>query len=104
MLDLDIVTDLIRTEPDPAELQLKLKAMIEAAHPAPVFIDGEVITIREFERRFKKAVCDGIEPTFGQWRVRVLSDPGGEMMLALGTSLEGKCLTSSIANADGRSS
>lgn len=89
-LDLDLVHELIREEDDPVELQRKLKQMIEEAHPAPAFQDGEAMPMHVFVDRFKCCVCHGNESTFWRWPVRVVCSPGGELLLALGTSWVGK--------------
>lgn len=52
------------------------------------FQDGEVILMHEFERRFKRAYCGGVEPHYLQWVVRVEVDRVGNVTLRLGRSLE----------------
>ena len=58
--------------------------------PAPVFADGETIPMYEFEARFKGAICAGNETRFAQWPVRVLRAADGELLLGLGTGMDGK--------------
>lgn len=72
-LNLDAVRKLIRTEEDAAVLQEKLKAMIEEAHPAPVFRAGETMPMHEFLSRYQKKICGGVVPQFYSVAVRVLS-------------------------------
>jgi len=42
-----------------------------------VFKDGEIISLHEFESRFRKCFCDGNESTFAQWPVRIEYDADG---------------------------
>lgn len=77
-LDLDEVTQLIRTEENPVTLQEKLKAMIEEAHPAPIFRVGDRMPMHEFLARYQERVCGGVVPIFYDRVVMVLSnDPDG---------------------------
>lgn len=70
-LDLDKVEELIRTEQEPLVSAEKLRLMIEAAHPAPPFLDGEELLMHEFVARFKRAVCANNETRFWPWPVKV---------------------------------
>jgi len=82
-IDVEKITELIRTETDPAALQAKLVAMIEEAHPAAPFKDGEIMPLYEFERRFKKYFCGNVEPVYQQRQVKVVIDPVEGLMLSL---------------------
>ncbi len=82
-LELTAIEKLIREEKDPAALQAKLAAMIEEAHPAPAFEDGETMPYYEFEQRFKKAFCGNVEPRLQQHQVRVILHPQSGLLLEL---------------------
>jgi len=84
IVELAAVEKLIREEKDPAALQAKLREMIEEAHPAPVFKDGEVMPLHEFERRFKRSVCAGVEPAYLQWQVLVRVGDLGRLTVDFG--------------------
>lgn len=70
-IDLDKVEELVRTEADADVLAQKLRAMVEEAHPAPVFARGEKIPAHEFVDRFKRGYCGGNETIFWQAPVRI---------------------------------
>lgn len=72
-LDVEKIRELIRDKSKPPEeLVRELTAMIEQAHPAAAFADGEKMAMREFVARFKRAFCEGSEVRFWQCRVRIL--------------------------------
>ena len=71
----------------PEEIEQKTADLIQANFPRSEFRDGECILMNEFERRFKRAFCKGIEPHYHQWPVRVDVDQKG-ITLRLGKTLD----------------
>ncbi len=72
----------------PPDVERKTAALIERNFPRKEFRDGECILMHEFQSRFRKAFCRGIEPHFAQWPVRVHVDQRDNISLTLGKTLE----------------
>lgn len=100
-----LVDHLVHTVNDPAELGNKIRDVVTAMYPVakPIFRDGEVMLLHEFERRFKKAFCNGIEPHFHQWPVMVRVDSRHNLSVQFGKTLDAIKEELGIASADSQS-